>query len=123
VSVESYRNVMAAWPYRPELDLVVEAPDGSFAAFCLAWIDQQNRVGELEPVGTHPDHRRRGLAAAVCTAALGALRDAGAERAVVNARGDAEHPTPKRLYESIGFREHARETTFTRSRGALSPSP
>jgi hypothetical protein len=61
VTEASYANVMAAWPYRPELDWVVEAPDGRFAAFCLVWLDERNGTGELEPVGTHPAFRRRGL--------------------------------------------------------------
>ena len=60
--------------------------------------------GELEPVGTHADFRRRGLAAAVCTFALRRLREEGAELAVVYARGDAAYPAPKLLYESLGFR-------------------
>ena len=108
VTPESYRNVMHAWPYRPELDCVVEAPDGSFAAFCLAWLDEENAVGELEPVATHPDHRRRGLAAAVCSFALRRLRETGATSAVVYTWATEEHAGARRLYESLGFREHAR---------------
>ncbi|MCH8850455.1 MAG: N-acetyltransferase, partial [Chloroflexi bacterium] len=50
VTEQSYRNVMRASTYRPELDMVVVAPDGTFAAFCLCWFDQENGVGELEPV-------------------------------------------------------------------------
>ena len=49
-----------AWPYRSDLDCVVEAPDGTFAAYVLCWYDEDNGVGEFEPVGTHPDYRRRG---------------------------------------------------------------
>ena len=74
VTAESFANVQAAWPYRRDLDCVVEAPDGSFAAYCLAWLDDANRVGEFEPVGTHPDYHRRGLATAVCRFALLRLR-------------------------------------------------
>ena len=55
-------ELQTVWPYRADLDCVVEAPDGSLVAYCLAWLDDANRVGELEPVGTHPDYRRRGLA-------------------------------------------------------------
>src|ERR671936_569373 len=51
-----------------ELDQVAVAPDGSFAAFCLCWLYEENRAGNLEPVGTHSDHRRRGLARAVSLA-------------------------------------------------------
>jgi ribosomal protein S18 acetylase RimI-like enzyme len=112
VTVESYRNVMKAWPYRSDLDCIAVAPDGRIAAYCLAWLDDENRVGELEPVGTHADFRRRGLAAAVCSFALSRLADAGAKLAVVYARGDAAFPAPKRLYESLGFRAHARAVTY-----------
>lgn len=115
VTVESYRNVMQAWPYRSELDCIAVAPDGRVAAYCLAWLDDENRVGELEPVGTHADFRRRGLAAAVCAFALRRLADEGATRAVVYARGDAEYAAPKLLYESLGFRVHARTVPFERS--------
>jgi ribosomal protein S18 acetylase RimI-like enzyme len=114
VTVESYANTMRAWPYRPELDSVVEAPDGSFASYCLIWLDDRNGAGELEPVGTHPDHERLGLASAVCRFGLLRLRELGAGHAVVYARVDAAHPGPKRLYESIGFRPLARLLEFRR---------
>lgn len=116
VTVESYRNVMRAHPYSPELDCVVEAPDGSFASYCLAWLDADVGVGELEPVGTHPDHERRGLASAVCRFALGRLRGEGASAAIVYARGDDDYPGPKRLYESIGFRAHSRSQEYRKPR-------
>ena len=32
VTADSYRTVMAAWPYRPDLDWVAETPDGRFAS-------------------------------------------------------------------------------------------
>jgi ribosomal protein S18 acetylase RimI-like enzyme len=106
---ESYRRVMQAWPYRPELDQVAVAPDGSFAAFCLCWLDEGNRVGDLEPVGTHPDHRRLGLARAVCLAGLRSLRDAGADTALVYSVGGSG---ATRLYESVGFASRSRHLAF-----------
>jgi ribosomal protein S18 acetylase RimI-like enzyme len=108
VSEESYRNVMLAWPYRADLDCVVEAPDGSFAASVLCWYDDENRVGELEPVGTDRDHRRRGFAAAACEYALRRLREEGALRAIVYAGGRVEDEPARSLYESVGFRQHSR---------------
>ena len=107
---------MNAWPYRPELDCVIEAPDGSFASFALAWLDDENRVGELEPVGTDPRHARRGLARAACVFALHRLGDAGAETALVVPRGDEAYPAPRRLYEAIGFRQVARSLEYRRRR-------
>jgi ribosomal protein S18 acetylase RimI-like enzyme len=113
VTVESFANVQAAWPYRADLDCVVEAPDGSFAAYCLAWLDDANGVGELEPVGTHPDHRRRGLASAVCRFAHQRLREEGATRAIVYSIAGSEATA---LYESLGMREHARSIALLRRR-------
>lgn len=108
---ESYRAVMQAFPYRPELDCVVVAPDGSFAASCLCWIDVENRAGLLEPVGTHPAHRRKGLASAVCIAGLRALERSGADTAVVYSVGASQ---ASRVYERIGFRSNSRQLRFER---------
>lgn len=111
VVTESYARLQRAWPYRPDLDHVVEAPDGSFAAFCLCWLDDSNAAGLLEPVGTHPDHRRLGLASAVCLAGLRSLREAGASRAVVLSLGGS---AATRLYEQVGMPSVARHVAFTR---------
>jgi hypothetical protein len=59
VTEATYPRVMETWPYRDELDLTVERPDGSLVAFALAWYDDANRVGEFEPVGTDPRFRRQ----------------------------------------------------------------
>ena len=114
VTTDSFRDVMGAWPYRHDLDQVVEAPDGTLVASALGWIDDVNGVGELEPVGTDPRHSRLGLGSAVSLACLHALRRAGATRAVVYARGDAAYPVPKMLYVSLGFRPVARTVTYRR---------
>jgi len=61
-SAFSYRELMKAPDYRKEHDLFIVAPDGTYAACCIVWYDAVNRIGHLEPLGTHPDHRRIGLA-------------------------------------------------------------
>ncbi|MFD8495501.1 GNAT family N-acetyltransferase [Amycolatopsis sp. NPDC059657] len=115
VTEESYRTAMNTWPYRSTLDWVAEAEDGTFAASCLIWLDERNRVGELEPVGTDPRFRRRGLARAVCLAALHALRDAGADQAVVYpVRGLAKAAAAAPLYENLGFAGYGRTVTYVR---------
>ena len=115
VTEESYRDVQAAWPYRADLDCVVEAPDGRLAAYCLAWLDPDNRVGEFEPVGTHPDFRRLGLGSAVCRFALRRLSEEGATAAMVYAiADDPANPGPKVLYESVGFVETSRLLRYRR---------
>jgi GNAT superfamily N-acetyltransferase len=81
-------------------DLVAVAPDGAFASFCIAWFDEQNRIGMFEPVGTHPAHRQRGLGKAVVSEGLRWLQALGATEAYV---GTSTRPAPNRLYESLGF--------------------
>jgi ribosomal protein S18 acetylase RimI-like enzyme len=105
---ESYRNVVSVWPYRADLDCVVASPDGTFVAYALCWYDDANRVGELEPVGTRPEHRRRGFGTAVCLFALRRLQEEGAGTAIVYAGGRDEDKRARSLYESIGFRQHTR---------------
>jgi ribosomal protein S18 acetylase RimI-like enzyme len=118
VTPQSYANVMAAWPYRPELDWVVQVPDGQFGASCLIWYDEAAGVGELEPVGTHPGYRRLGLARAACLAALHALRDLGGREAFVLAHDRPDQPAALALYRSLGFHDHARTLTWRLRRPA-----
>jgi ribosomal protein S18 acetylase RimI-like enzyme len=113
---EGYRKVTSAWPYRADLDCVVEAPDGSFAAYVLCWFDEENGVGEFEPVGTHPDYRRRGLGAAVCRYGLRRLQEEGARSAIVYGGGRDEDERSRALYESIGFRRHSRAIELRKER-------
>jgi ribosomal protein S18 acetylase RimI-like enzyme len=110
VTESSFAQVRAEWPYRESLDCVVEAPDGRFAAYCLCWPDDENRVGELEPVGTRPEFRRRGLGAAVCAFALRRLYEEGGRQAIVYCVRDAACG----LYESLGFRRHASLVGYSR---------
>ena len=103
---ESYARVQASPPYRHGLDWVAEAPDGRFAAFALCWLDEANGVAELEPVGTHPDFRRLGLARAV---SIAALRASGARTGVVYSYGGS---VASAVYDSIGLRRLTRHLAF-----------
>lgn len=111
VTEESYANVMAQWPYRASLDCVIEAPDGRFAAYCLVWPDEQNAVGELEPVGVRDQFRRRGFGVAVCTFALRRLVEEGSHDAIVYCVGDPACA----LYRSLGFEQHAEIAGYKRA--------
>ena len=111
-TLPAYRTLRTLPPYREELDLVVEAPDGSFAAYALAWLDEENGVGELEPVGTHPEHQRLGLGKAVCLEACRRLGDAGADTAIVYS---VHGYHAGRLYESAGFEVVDRHLEYRRA--------
>ena len=122
VTVTAYRALRELPPYRADLDVVVEAPDGSFAAFALAWLDEENGVGELEPVGTHPAHQRLGLGKAVCLEACRRLRTLGAHTAVVYSLGGYHAGG---LYEAAGFEavdRHIELRRWARSPGLDRPA-
>jgi ribosomal protein S18 acetylase RimI-like enzyme len=110
VTAESFTAVRATWPYRASLDCVIEGRDGRFAAYCLIWPDDENGVGELEPVGVRAEFRRRGLGAAVCTDALRRLHEQGGREAIVYCETDGACA----LYASIGFRRHAQLVEYSR---------
>lgn len=88
--------------FRPELDLVAVAPDGTFAAYAGIPYDQTNRRGIFEPVCTHPQHRQRGLAKSLMQEGLIRLRALGATNVIVDT-GDMI--PANRLYSSLGFGE------------------
>ena len=76
--------------------------DGPIGAFCIVWIDQVNKVGLFEPVGTHPDFQRKGLGRAVMLEGLRRLQQGGMKQAIVSTYEDNQAAI--RLYESTGFR-------------------
>jgi ribosomal protein S18 acetylase RimI-like enzyme len=112
VTVPGYLALRELPPYRADLDLVVEAPDGSFAAYALVWLDEENGVGELEPVGTHPAHQRLGLGKAVCLEAARRLRELGAGTAVVYSLAGYHAGL---LYERAGYTQVDRHIELRRS--------
>jgi ribosomal protein S18 acetylase RimI-like enzyme len=108
----AYRRVVSTWPYRADLDWVAVAPGRELAAFCLCWLDQANSVVTLEPVGCRPEHRRGGLASAVCSAALRHAAGLGALTATVC--GEPANAPAWALYHSLGFRPAVERLRFER---------
>ena len=98
---EWYKNVQRIPLYRRDLDILAVAPDGELAAFCTVWFDDVTRTAVFEPVGTHPEHQKRGLGKAVMAEGLRNAERLGATLATVSSYGKAAHA----LYESMGFTE------------------
>ena len=99
---ELYRKVMESPGYEPERELVIQAPDSTFASFSIIWFDHLNRTGLFEPVGTHKDHRRRGLGQAIILYGMRQMAAAGMEFATVAHFGNNE--AARGLYQSCGFK-------------------
>jgi GNAT superfamily N-acetyltransferase len=99
----SYARLRRSPYYRPELDIVVEGPDGRLLSSALVWWDAETKVGLVEPVGVRPDARGLGLGRVAVLGALWALRAEGGREAVVWPRGDAADAGPARLFAACGF--------------------
>ena len=98
---------------QPDLDVLVLAPTGDVAAYALGWYDAGSRAGLLEPVGTHPAWRRRGLALAVVKALTCRLAALGARRVTV---GTAEgNRAATELYIATGYRSAGAWADFVRT--------
>jgi mycothiol synthase len=91
-----YQNIQKAPLYRPELDLVAIEPNGAVVAFTTIWYDEATRSGYFEPVGTIPEHQRRGLARSLLCEGGRRLKSLGATQAMVV--GGSFHANA--LYES-----------------------
>jgi len=94
-SLISYESLQQAPDYHKDQDIVVVAPNGEFASFCIIWIDIPNRIAILEPVGTQPEFRRMGLAREAVYEAIRRAAARGAERIIVG--------SDQQFYKSIGF--------------------
>lgn len=103
------REVREMWPYREDLHVLVQAPDGTLAATAIGWLDEQNRAAEFEPVGTHQRYRRQGLGRALLLFGMRQAHQAGATRMFVACLGAPAYPAARLLYHSVGFREFTRE--------------
>ena len=116
-TVEGYQGVRRAPGYRGDLHVLVEAPDGTMASSAIMWLDEVNRTAEFEPVGTHPDHRRRGLARALLLHGMRLARAAGATHMTVASLGAPGHPEARGLYYGVGFRKSTQDAPLLKTAG------
>ena len=104
-SGDGFRDEVMRKPgYRPEREIIVVGPDGHIVAFTVTWIDTLNRVGHFEPVGTHRDFQRRGLAQAMMLVALRKLQSLGMHSPTVEHAAD-NRPALE-LYSRLGFEKN-----------------
>ena len=110
MTIERRLHWMKSLDYRPELDLVAVAPDGTLAAFSYCSIETANnqrmgvRDGWVADLGTRRGYRKRGLARALLAASLRTIKAAGMDTAKLGV--DTQNPNGAlRLYESVGFQK------------------
>lgn len=94
--------------YKPQLNLIVVAPDNTLAAFCVGYINQEENTrtgceqGWIKLLGTRRGFRKLGLGRAILLVCMKQLQTFGIEQVKLGV--DAESLTSAtRLYESVGF--------------------
>ena len=107
MTTENRLAMMRTSAYDPGMDLVVVAPDGRLAAYTLGSINVEEnirtgrKIGYTDPVATHPDFQRLGLARALLLTGLRMLKERGMEFARL---GTASHNLGmQKAAESAGF--------------------
>jgi ribosomal protein S18 acetylase RimI-like enzyme len=100
-NAEEYRNVQRAPIYRADLDIVVEAPDGSLAANAGLTCHPRESFAVVEPVCTHPDHQQRGLARAAISEGLRRVKALGIQSAYIGTWH--ANAAANITYEKLGF--------------------
>lgn len=108
MTVEERFAMMTGPGYDPQLDLVVVAPDGRLAAYCMCQVSRDENArtgrneGHVDHVATHPDYQRRGLAKALILAGLRLLQERGVETAIMGT--SSENEKMQRVAMAVGFR-------------------
>jgi len=92
-----FREMQRAPEYREDLDLFIVAPNGDYVSFCTIWMDERNKYGVFEPVGTHAEYQGLGLGRALLMEGFRRMAQCGATRSFM----DSFHP----FYRKIGFQE------------------
>ena len=119
--LETLQRRRSAPGFVPGLELMAVTATGRPAALVISGLEEYEEdrrpqpVGLVGIVGTLPEHRRRGLAAALTAEALRRLRAAGARSSSLYV--DAENPTRayevyRRLGYEVGFEDEVWELTF-----------
>lgn len=110
-TVARWRQLHSSPAGQYAVDVLVRTPGGTAAAAAIGWFAGPGRCAVLEPVGTHPDYRRRGYGRAVVLAAAEELRRLGASAVAVLPPADLEPAVG--AYRAAGFELIGYEHTLT----------
>lgn len=93
------RGKSSAPGYSLDRKLLVVSPEGRLAAYCLFWLYPDNKTAEIDPIGTHPNHRNRGLARALVLESFRRMHESGMEHAYI--ASESEDAVVSHLYASL----------------------
>ncbi len=101
--------VKAMPQFDPALVTIAVAPDGQPAACCILWHDAQSATAEIEPLGTHHNFRRLGLATAIVREAFRRAWQSGSRQVLVW-NDPSTNPAAYGLYTGAGMSARRRLT-------------
>lgn len=93
--IESGLHLLSAPHCTPECAMAVVDEKGDYAVYAGMWWTERNRLAYLEPLCTVPEHRRKGLAAALLCEMAKRMKEKGAT--LMTGGGDP-------FYQKIGFK-------------------
>lgn len=103
-SAEEYRNFATLAPsYKSELEIVVVAPNGEFAAHAGFTAHEKESFVVVEPVCTHPNHQNLGLARIAIAEGLNRSYAMGIKDAYIEAW--YSNPVSNYVYAAMGFKD------------------
>lgn len=98
-------SIKHAWlEYQRDICTVILAPDGSYAAFCGMWFDEDSFEVFLEPSATNEKYRNLGLGKTCVYSSLKKCKEIGAKYVYVEPDNSALG-----FYKKIGFKDKVRE--------------
>jgi ribosomal protein S18 acetylase RimI-like enzyme len=118
MTIEERLAMMRVPDYDAALDLLVIAPDGRMAAYCLCSISQEEnqrsgrKEGYTDPVATHPDFQGLGLARALLLHGLQMLKERGMDTARLGTSSD--NLAMQRTAKAAGYQIISTRLWFTR---------
>lgn len=102
MTTENRLVIMNTSAYDLSLDLVVVAPDGTIAANCICSVNEREKMGNTDPVATHPNYQGKGLGRALLARGMQLLKKRGMSFAQFETRGD--NLAMQKTGESVGFK-------------------
>ncbi|WP_339290115.1 GNAT family N-acetyltransferase [Paenibacillus sp. FSL W8-0187] len=104
-----YRRLMSCPTYSQDFDLVILDEANTVVGFANIWLDRENNIAIIEPFGTAPTHRRRGLATNLLFECMRRLKEVGVSKLYINHGGmwtlEPEPDDAMRVCTRVGFQE------------------
>jgi ribosomal protein S18 acetylase RimI-like enzyme len=117
MTVEQVKHELNQAYYKPELDLVAIAPDGTLAAFCYSHVkpnpDNSTIEGLIHALGVRPAFCSMGLGKAILLAGLHQLKAEGMHKAMLYVDADNIY-SALRLYQAVGFQEISTQIAYSK---------